>query len=205
MKVSEIDEEHAPSTFGTRHNFTNRELTYTAAALGSLDKRQDDAARRAANIKDRRFLGRFLVRLRCMLGCIPATKRGPVSVYDDTVMSAALEVCSRHAIINQQDLVQLLIDDGVLEPPVKVQDFFKLFKSWLKAHGYRVKMTRRGMVYEMTEKKAVQRAAFCQQWSAALSSGAVELRDILFMDVTTLLKHPHPKSEWCRACSMSRA
>jgi hypothetical protein len=193
--VPEIDDEVAPSTSAPRHNLTNRELTYTAAALESLNRRQDDEARRAANIKDRRFLSRFLVRLRRMLNCIPVVKRGPVSMYDDSVMSAALEACSRHAIINQQDLVHLLIDDGVLEPPVKVQYFFKLFKVWLKAHGYQVKMTRRGMVYEMTEKEAAQRAAFCQQWSEAVSSGAVELRDMWFMDVTTLLKHPHPKSE----------
>eukprot|EP00195_Chlamydomonas_chlamydogama_P007654 CAMPEP_0202913522 /NCGR_PEP_ID=MMETSP1392-20130828/60700_1 /ASSEMBLY_ACC=CAM_ASM_000868 /TAXON_ID=225041 /ORGANISM="Chlamydomonas chlamydogama, Strain SAG 11-48b" /LENGTH=55 /DNA_ID=CAMNT_0049604809 /DNA_START=11 /DNA_END=178 /DNA_ORIENTATION=- len=55
----------------------------------------------------------------------------------------------------------------------------------------------------MDEKLLEQRVQFASDWLQKLDSGKVQLQDLWFMDVITVLKNPHPKGEhvkdraWC--------
>jgi hypothetical protein len=178
------------------HSYTikNHELDYVTKALESTSKTQDAHARKAAGIKDPRFVVRLTKRLQHAQLGMHAHKPGPPSKYTDDVFEKALDVCREHAVINQHELLRQLIDAGVLAEPVSVQRFWNMFKLWARRHGHRCSMTYGGIEFEITETNAHERQQFCDKWLQHLRAGVVRLSDIYYMDVTTLLKNPHPKS-----------
>lgn len=84
------------------HSYTlkNHELDYVTTALESTTKTQDAHARRAAGIKDPRFIVRLVKRLQHAQLGVHARKPGPPSKYTDEVFEKALDVCREHAVIN---------------------------------------------------------------------------------------------------------
>ena len=172
-----------------------KDATYLRAAAETLTKKQDARAREVAGIKGPCFVRRLIQRLGRLLQNIPAAKRGPQSRYNDAVMGAAMEECSRNACINQCELVQLLLDEEVVQPPVKVQWFFQCFRAWLAKKGYSVEITTHGLRYQMSDNEKAQRIQFSLWMLQRMRSGEVLLSDCIFGDTTTLLKEPHPKSK----------
>ena len=186
------------STSGRPQHITlsRKDVTYLTALLRALDRQQDARARLEVGIRDARYKTGLEQRLQRLLDGVVPAKRGPKTRYTDEVMRAALEECSREACINERELAERLIDNGVLAPPVKVEWFMQRFKDWLKEHEYKLIITTHGLKYEMHAAEAMRRVEFCMGMLSRLARGQPGLNGILFGDTTTLLAVPHPKSRY---------
>lgn len=162
-------------------------------AVGIVQGLNDQAARKAAGIKDPRTSARIADRYHLTNSFADAKRSGRPRKFSDEKLAAAFKVLVTecNSMFTSASLAATCAELGIIDHGVQPQNFITRLREYIKKQGYKLCYHHRRRTFMITHSSAKQREAFATEMLQCLESKDVGC--YCFPDETTIEKSPHPK------------